>query len=173
MAKSESSVPESFVLAVYCWAAVIGGELLHQILQTVTSFIDPSELLAVAKDSANSTIAEAGDHLLNASVYVSIVMMALLNIAVVIALGVALRFYARLHRYGPTSQRLLTIFSAFLVMRGLLIFGAFPAGTKVPTWLPLLDGSVQILIAVAAVLAIIFANRSSSIEHVNSAHKEA
>ena len=55
--------------------------------------------------------------------------------------------------------RLLVFFGAYVALRGGLVFFEEQQG-----WLFLIDGAVQILVAVFAVLAIIFGARKDSIE---------
>lgn len=161
--------PEAVQLAIGAWALALLGELIHQILQIVMSLIDPAELLAVARESADEGMSETA---INLSVYGSIVIMALINVLILIGLTVALRFYATRHRLADGARRLLMVFSLYFALRGLLVFVAGTAGPGVPVWLMLIDGSLQLLVAVAAILGLVFSGREESMKYITPADSE-
>ncbi|PWC02704.1 hypothetical protein DF222_00155 [Corynebacterium yudongzhengii] len=159
-------LPESVLLASACWAAAVGLELLHQILSVIMGFIDPADLQAAARDAgAEEQLPVDAEQAVDLTVTASILLMGLLNVAIVTVLAVMLWLFVKKHRFAGGGRRLLMVFSLFLALRGLLVFAAQPAGTHVPEPLILLDGSLQLIIAVAAVLGLIFANQRETVEY--------
>ena len=71
--KHNGSMPEAVRYMLTCWAVMIGGELLHQIMAVVASVVDPSALREVAKERAKNSDGEVSDALMNASVYLSLI----------------------------------------------------------------------------------------------------
>ncbi|AKK10272.1 hypothetical protein CUTER_01260 [Corynebacterium uterequi] len=149
------------------WAAAVGAELIHQIISIISGFLDPSELLAASKESLsdNPQFADMPDAMLRLSVYVSIGLLGLLNLAIVGGLGAAVVLISRRGRTAPGAQRLLIVFSIFWAVRGLVILTAQATYPGLPDWLVLLDGSLQIIIAVAGVLGIIFARKPETVSY--------
>lgn len=159
--------PEAFRLAVGAWAVALLVELIHQITQISMSLIDPAELMSAARKEAESTSVEgASDTLITFSVYGSIIIMGLVSLLIIVGLVVALRFYAARHRLADGARRLLMVFSLYFALRGLLVFVAGPAGSAVPVWLMLLDGSLQLIVAVAAILGLVFSGRKESVDYL-------
>lgn len=168
--KSNSSLrsawPEAVRLAVSVWALAVGLEVVHQILAIVMGVVDPAELLTAAREAgAADQLPGDTDAGVRLTALTAIVLMGLFNLAIVTVLAVALRLFATKHRMAGGSRRLLMIFSLFWALRGMLVFSAQPSGTDVPQFLYLLDGSVQLIIAVAAVLGIIFSQREDTLNY--------
>ncbi|WP_144412221.1 hypothetical protein [Corynebacterium uterequi] len=159
--------PEAATLMLRLWAAAVGAELIHQIISIISGFLDPSELLAASKESLsdNPQFADMPDAMLRLSVYVSIGLLGLLNLAIVGGLGAAVVLISRRGRTAPGAQRLLIVFSIFWAVRGLVILTAQATYPGLPDWLVLLDGSLQIIIAVAGVLGIIFARKPETVSY--------
>lgn len=161
-----AGLPESVRLAVLVWAVAIGLELLHQILSMTMGIIDPTDLLVAARENgAGEQLPGDAESVVRMTAYAAIAIMGMINLIIVAVLAVGLRFFAKKHRLAGGSRRLLMIFSLFLTLRGLLVFGAQPGGSSVPDALYLVDGSVQLIIAVAAVLGIIFSQREETLEY--------
>lgn len=158
--------PESVQLAIRIWLGALILELVHQILQVVSALIDPSELLyAAQQQQEQSDSPEMAEEVINFATYSSIIGLGVINLIFVAILFVALHFYASRHRLVGGARSLLMVFSLFFALRGILTFGAIPAGTNVPDWLLLLDGSLVIVIAVVAVLGVIFSSRQEALDY--------
>lgn len=166
--------PEAVRLAVITWAVALVLELVHQITQITMSVLDPAELAAAARESAESAgsagsgIEGASDTLINLTVYGSIAIMGLISLLILVGLTVALRFYASRHRLADGARRLLMVFSLYFGLRGLLVFVGGTVSPGVPVWLMLVDGSLQLLVAVAAVLGLVFSGRKESVDYLAS-----
>lgn len=154
--KRKGSMPEAVRYMLTCWAVMIGGEVVHQIFAVVSSIIDPSALKEVAKERANNGDGEVSDALMNASVYGSIFLMALLQLGVIVLFAFALRAVRKQAKWAENARRLLQIFSGFFALRMLTLFMMAPASTAVPMALFGVDGVVQIVLGVAGVMGIIY-----------------
>ena len=82
--KQKGSMPEAVRYMLAAWTVMIGGELLHQIFAVAASVIDPSALREVAKERATKGDGEVSEALMNASVYGSIFIMALLQLGIIL-----------------------------------------------------------------------------------------
>lgn len=157
--------PDSVQLAIGVWLVAFILELVHQVLQVITTIVDPADLLYAARQQQEESGAPVTDDVVGLATYGSIIGLGVINLIFVVILLVGLRFYAVQHKLAGSARSLLMIFSIFFAFRGLLAFGSIPAGTNVPDWLLLLDGSLQIIIAVAAVLAVVFSSRKEALEY--------
>ena len=150
--------PESVRLLILLWAGALGGELIHQILNMVMSFLDPSAFFAAAREAGEN------EALVSASVYASIIVVGLLSLLIVGVLALMLRLVHRRSKYAPMARRMLLFFGFYFGFRTLLLFTASPGASDVPVAMYLIDGSLQILVGVAAVLAVIFGMRQDCLK---------
>lgn len=138
-------------LLIQMWAVMIGLELLHQILNMVMSFTDPTALRTVAKEQAAAQ--GLSDGIVNATVIAAILVMGFFNLIVIAILSWMVVMVKNRSKRLPTAFLLLTIFSFFFILRVLMLFFASPGGTDVPMALFAIDGCVQILVGVSAGVA--------------------
>lgn len=158
---SRSKKPEAVRYMLGCWAAMIFGELVHQALTVLAVVLDPSELIAAAKQAADAEVPEA---LVNASVWGSVAIMALIQLVMIGLFAAALSAVNKQKKWGPTARRLLQVFSVFFALRALMVFAMRPAASTVPMALFAVDGVVQIVVGVAGVLGLIYASQKESID---------
>ena len=161
--KQKGSMPEAVRYMLAAWTVMIGGELLHQILAVAASVIDPSALREVAKERATKGDGEVSEALMNASVYGSIFIMALLQLGIILLFVFALRAVQKQAKWAENARRLLQIFSVFFALRMLTLFMMVPASTTVPTALFGIDGVVQIILGVAGVMGVIYSVDKDSV----------
>ena len=161
--KQKGSMPEAVRYMLAAWAVMIGGELLHQIFAVAASVIDPSALREVAKERATNGDGEVSEALMNASVYGSIFIMALLQLGVILLFVFALRAVHKQAKWAENARRLLQIFSVFFALRMLTLFMMVPASTAVPTALFGVDGVIQIILGVAGVMGVIYSVDKDSV----------
>lgn len=161
--KQKGSMPEAVRYMLAAWTVMIGGELLHQILAVAASVIDPSALREVAKERATKGDGEVSEALMNASVYGSIFIMALLQLGVILLFVFALRAVQKQAKWAENARRLLQIFSVFFALRMLTLFMMVPASTTVPTALFGVDGVIQIVLGVAGVMGVIYSVDKDSV----------
>lgn len=154
--KHNGSKPEAVRYMLTCWAVMIGGELLHQIMAVVASVVDPSALRDVAKERAKNSDGEVSDALVNASVYGSIFIMAVLQLGVILLFVFALRAIQRKAKWAENARRLLQMFSVFFALRMLTLFMMVPASTALPTAFFATDGVIQIILGVAGILGVVY-----------------
>lgn len=143
------------------WVGALGGELIHQIINMLMSFMDPSAFFAAAREVGDDEVSEA---LVSTSVYASIIVVGLLSLLIVGVLALMLRLVHRRSKYAPMARRMLLIFGFYFAFRTLLLFTASPGASDIPVAVYLVDGSLQILVGVAAVLAVIFGMRQDSLK---------
>ncbi|SIQ19754.1 hypothetical protein CAFEA_01260 [Corynebacterium afermentans subsp. afermentans] len=161
--KQKGSMPEAVRYMLAAWTVMIGGELLHQILAVAASVIDPSALREVAKERATKGDGEVSEALMNASVYGSIFIMALLQLGIILLFVFALRAVQKQAKWAENARRLLQIFSVFFALRMLTLFMMVPASTAVPTALFGVDGVIQIVLGVAGVMGVIYSVDKDSV----------
>lgn len=161
--KQKGSMPEAVRYMLAAWTVMIGGELLHQILAVAASVIDPSALREVAKERATKGDGEVSEALMNASVYGSIFIMALLQLGIILLFVFALRAVQKQAKWAENARRLLQIFSVFFALRMLTLFMMVPASTTVPTALFGVDGVIQIVLGVAGVMGVIYSMDKDSV----------
>ncbi|RUQ13765.1 hypothetical protein D8M31_03530 [Corynebacterium genitalium] len=161
--KQKGSMPEAVRYMLAAWTVMIGGELLHQILAVAASVIDPSALREVAKERVTKGDGEVSEALMNASVYGSIFIMALLQLGVILLFVFALRAVQKQAKWAENARRLLQIFSVFFALRMLTLFMMVPASTAVPTAMFGIDGVVQIILGVAGVMGVIYSVDKDSV----------
>ncbi|WP_148363820.1 MULTISPECIES: hypothetical protein [Corynebacterium] len=161
--KQKVSMPEAVRYMLAAWTVMIGGELLHQILAVAASVIDPSALREVAKERATKGDGEVSEALMNASVYGSIFIMALLQLGIILLFVFALRAVQKQAKWAENARRLLQIFSVFFALRMLTLFMMVPASTTVPTALFGVDGVIQIVLGVAGVMGVIYSVDKDSV----------
>lgn len=168
--KSGKKRPESVQLAIKVWLTALILEIIHQILQVTSTLLDPADLIYAAQQQQEDSGEPMADGLINFATYGSIIGLGVINLIFVAILLVALRFYSTQHKLAGGARSLLMVFSIFFALRAFFAFSAVPAGTNVPDWLLLLDGSLQIVLGVAAVLGIVFSSRKESLEYTGEAH---
>lgn len=161
--KQKGSMPEAVRYMLAAWTVMIGGELLHQIFAVAASVIDPSALREVAKERVTKGDGEVSEALMNASVYGSIFIMALLQLGVILLFVFALRAVQKQAKWAENARRLLQIFSVFFALRMLMLFMMVPASTAVPTALFGVDGVIQIVLGVAGVMGVIYSVDKDSV----------
>ena len=185
-ASSSTSMPEAVRLMLACWAVMIGGELIHQILTVVMTVLDPAPLRESAKEAAKGQ--DLSDAMLNLGIYGSVVLMALIQLLILAGFVVALRMVANRGKRAAAARRLLQIFATFFALRMvanrgkraaaarrlLQIFATFfalrmvtlymmsPGSTAVPIALYGADGVVQIILGVAGAMGLFYASQKDS-----------
>lgn len=149
--KAGEKKEDTVKLLIQMWSVMIGLELLHQILNMVMSFTDPTALRTVAKEQAAAQ--GLSDGIVNATVIAAILVMGFFNLIVIAILSWMVVMVKNRSKRLPTAFLLLTIFSFFFILRVLMLFFASPGGTDVPMALFAIDGCVQILVGVSAGVA--------------------
>ena len=155
--KPSPTIPESARLAVQLWWAMVVLEISHQVFNVVISLIDPSEV------KANADFGDTAGVPVDAVITVAIIMAGVLGIGIMVILGFAVYGYAR-NSDRKWLRTLLVFFSVYFAIRAVVVFTTSPTGTAVPTALYVVDGSLQILAAVAGVLGLIFSRRPDAVE---------
>lgn len=156
--------PETVRLMLLLFAVAVGGEVLHQILNVIIGVMDPSALLAAAREAmTEEQAAELGEGAVTTSVYASMFLAGALGVAIMGLLAFMLVLINRRSRHSGLARRMLLVFGFYFGFRLLLLFAATPGGSDVPVAMYLVDGSVQILVGVAAVLGLVFSFRQETL----------
>lgn len=162
-ASGENKKPETLRQIIQLWSVMVILELVHQILNVIMGLIDPAAMRAAAREqSATDTMSDA---MINSTVTVATLLMGLINLAIVGVLAWMIIMVNNKSKKMPTAFLLLTIFTFFFVFRALLLFLANPSN-DVPVALYAIDGSIQILLAVAGVIAYMLARQPEVIEWI-------
>lgn len=155
--------PETLQQVLQLWSVMVGLELLHQILNVIMGLMDPAAMRAAARQQGAAE--GLSDAMINSTVTIATLMVGLLNVIIIgILAWMILAVYKRSKRM-PTAFMLLIFFTFFFVFRALLVFLASPAN-DVPLALFAVDGSIQILIAVAGVIAYLLSRQSEVVEWI-------
>ena len=163
-ANASGGKPEAVRFMLVCWAIMIGGELLHQVLTAAALLWDPSELIANAKQARPGEAISEG--LLNLAVWSSVIVMALIQLTILALFVAALSAINKQRKWAGNARRMLQIFSVFFALRALAVFAVRPTSTVIPLAFHAFDGVVQIMLAVAGVLGLIYASQKESAEWV-------
>lgn len=163
--KFQPEWPETVRYMLLLWAAVLAGELLHQVLSTTMSFMDIEALKAAAAKNAEDSGRAVPDALATFGASGGIIIMTVLALGILALLAWMLNCIARKTKWAGNGRRMWFAFSIYYALRAGLLFGASVGASDVPTALYLFDGSLQILIGVAAVLGLIFSMKQETLDY--------
>lgn len=159
-----NGVPEAVRYMLSCFAVMISGELLHQILVVVSAVLDPAPLREQAKQQAKAAGEQASDALVNTGVYGAIAVMALIQLGFILLLAVALRALKQRKSWAANARRLLQVFGVFFGVRVLTLFMMVPDASSLPVAFYAFDGIIQIVLGVAGVLGVVYSVDKASAE---------
>ncbi|RNE48953.1 hypothetical protein C5L39_06620 [Corynebacterium alimapuense] len=152
-------MPESVRLLLILWVAAISGEIVHQLLNIAIGLMDPSVLIAAAKEGMDADTEAVSDAAVSTSVYASIVIAGTVGILIMALLAWMLSQLRHRSPKAGMARRMLMFFGIYFGFRVLMIFIAIPADNDVPIAMYLIDGSLQILVGVAATMGLVFSFR--------------
>ncbi|TRX60343.1 hypothetical protein [Corynebacterium hiratae] len=167
--KEHAKRTESVSLMLKVWTVALVLEVVHLVLSIVLTLLNRDELFAQARKTAESAAEKSGQDVSDAFVqlvgYGSVAFSSLISLAIVVLLGIMLGFIHKNSKAAGTGRRLWFAFSLYFALRVLIVFISSPAGASVPDWLFLLDGAVQILVGVAAVMGLMFSTKEEVLEY--------
>ncbi|QNE88835.1 hypothetical protein H0194_07005 [Corynebacterium incognita] len=163
--KHQPEWPEAVRYMLLLWAGVLAGEVLHQILSTTMSFMDIEVLKAAAAKQAEESGGPMNDALATIGATGGIIVMTLLAFAILGLLAWMLNCLARKTKWAGNGRRMWFAFSIYYGIRAGLLFAAQVGASDVPDALYLLDGALQILIGVAAVMGLIFSMKQETLDY--------
>ncbi|PFG27323.1 hypothetical protein [Corynebacterium renale] len=158
---TEQQRPESVQLMVYVWIAILIAEALHQVINVAVAIIDPSAMIAAAKQAGAQT-EMLGDAAIHGVAIAAAVFSGLIGLGIVALLGWFVSLVWKAHKWAGFARRFLLIFGFYLAVRGLLMFGLTPGASHAPDAFFAIDGALQIFAAVAAVVSLIFNYREET-----------
>ncbi|MDR7328431.1 hypothetical protein [Corynebacterium guangdongense] len=165
--------PETVRLAVQLWAATVALQLIHLVFNVIMLIIDPSGLKAAARETADARdVEEVTTEMIQGSVIGSVVIMTLINLLILGLLTWGLLAINKRSRHAGSARHLWLVFSIYFALQGITVFALSPAGSAVPDSLFLVDGSLQIVAAVAAVTGLVFASKQDTLNWIDPNRKE-
>lgn len=167
-------LPETIRLFVQMWFLVLGLEVIHQILNIVMGMMDTSALQAAARESLSaSELEEVSDSLISATAIAGVWVMGIISIAMMGLLLWMVFLVKNRSKHAGLARRLLQVFAFYFGFRILIIFLLTPGGTDVPVAMYAVDGSLQILTGVAAVIALILSFRAETLKWTGEISEES
>ncbi|KHO30279.1 hypothetical protein [Corynebacterium minutissimum] len=160
---------EAVSLMLKVWTVALILEAVHLVLSITLTLLNRDELFAQARSTAESAAERSGQEMTDSFVqivgYGSLVLSSLISLAIVVLLGVMLWMINSNSKAAGTGRRLWFAFSLYFGFRVLIVFLSSPAGANVPDWLFVVDGAVQILVGVAAIMGLIFSSKEEVLEY--------
>lgn len=157
------SKPETLRQILQLWSVMLVLELIHQILNVIMSLSDPSAMRAAVKEQGAAE--GLSDAVINSTVTAAVFLSGLINVVIVGVLAWMIMIVNKRGKRMPTAFLLLIVFTFFFVFRALLVFLASPSG-DIPVALYAIDGSIQILLAVAGVIAYLLSRQAEVVEWI-------
>lgn len=158
--------PETIQFAVRVWLLLIALEVLRHLVMVVTTALNPAgvadQILAAMNKDQVRQLESMGDAVLNAAIVGYYVIIMLFALAV---LGVAawmVMVVANAKPKAASAVRLLTFFGIYFGVRAVFVFIAPSAMSQPHSVQFLIDGSLQIVIGVGAVVALMLLSRPDS-----------
>ena len=160
---------EAVSLMLKVWTVALILEAVHLVLSITLTLLNRDELFAQARSTAESAAERSGQEMTDSFVeivgYGSLVLSSLISLAIVVLLGIMLWMINSNTKAAGTGRRLWFAFSLYFGFRVLIVFLSSPAGANVPDWLFVVDGAVQILVGVAAIMGLIFSSKEEVLEY--------
>ena len=160
---------EAVSLMLKVWTVALILEAVHLVLSITLTLLNRDELFAQARSTAESAAERSGQEMTDSFVqivgYGSLVLSSLISLAIVVLLGIMLWMINSNAKAAGTGRRLWFAFSLYFGFRVLIVFLSSPAGANVPDWLFVVDGAVQILVGVAAIMGLIFSSKEEVLEY--------
>lgn len=160
--------PEAVRYMLACWAVMIAAELLHQLLTVISVVIDPAPLKESAKQAAKGQGDVLSDTTLNAGMWATVVVAALIQLAIIGVFAAGLSAVSSQKKWAPRARRMLQIFAVFFAIRAAALYVALPTSTAIPVVFFAVDGIIQIVVAVAGVLGVIYSSQKESRDYVEA-----
>lgn len=160
--------PEAVGLMLLTWSVAVAGEAVHQVLNVVMSVVNVDVIKANARQAAGDQLAQLealGEGAVTMATFLAVGISALFSVAILALLISLLVMLAKNTKRSGLARRIWFAFSLYFGVRVLLVFLARPTATDVPDWLYVVDGSVQIVVGVAAVLGLIFSLRNETLDY--------
>lgn len=160
--------PEAVRYMLACWAVMIAAELLHQLLTVISVVIDPAPLKESAKQAAKGQGDALSDTTVNAGMWATVVVAALIQLAIIGVFAAGLSAVSSQKKWAPRARRMLQIFAVFFAIRAAALYVALPTSTAIPVVFFAADGIIQIVVAVAGVLGVIYSSQKESRDYVEA-----
>ena len=163
--------PESVQLLIKIMGGAVILEFIHQIFSFILAIVNFDVLRATAKRTIGED-SQLSDTLINLTAWGSLALTTLISLTIIGLLAVMLWLLYKKSKHAGTARRMLFVFSLYFTFRLFLVFMTRPAtGTNSPDWLYVVDGSLQILVGVAAVLVLVFSSREETLEYTGEMEK--
>lgn len=158
-------LPETIRLFFQVWLVILGLEVIHQILGVIMGLLDTSALEASVRESLSpEQDGQVSDSLISGAAIAGVVVMGIIAIALM-GLLLWMNFLVKNQsRHAPLARRMLLVFGFYFAFRILLIFLMTPGGSELHVAWYAVDGSLQIIVGVAAVLSLVLCFRRETLK---------
>lgn len=158
-------LPDTVRLFCQLWLAILLLEIVHQVLNVVMSLLDPSALQATARESLSpEQLEQVPGSVVDGVAVASVVLMGLFALVIMGVLAWMMVLVRNRSKHAATARRLLLVFGFYFAFRILIIFMMSPGTSDVPVAFYAVDGSLQIIVGVAAVLSLILSFRPDTLK---------
>lgn len=153
------------MLLARVWGLVLLADVLHEVVSVVMTLMDTGPLKAAAREMAENQGGgvELSDSMLDAVAYLGVGFSFLIALGVVGLLWWMLTLLRKGHKWAPVARRITMIFAFYFVVRAVAVFSLVPGSTAVPMAFYAIDGSLQILAGVGAVVTLVFVFRRETL----------
>lgn len=156
--------PEAVTLGFQLWLGLIAFEVIHQVFNVVLGLFSIPEAKEQAKETMSpEQLALLSDQTLDVVVIGSLLFSAMLSLAIIALIGVTAKMFHGGGQRAEQARRFLTVFAIYFAIRGIIVFELSQTAT-VPIAILLIDGAIQLIIAVIAVLAAVLGGKKESVE---------
>lgn len=160
--------PESILLASHLWLWVVVLEIAHQILSIAMGFLTPEMWRKQVEDQIVSQQPNFTDAQINVTTYTLIAIPGVLAIGIMCVVLWMSLVLSRGGQYAGFARRTLLFFGVYLGIRLIIVF--VPLGLALPDALVILDGCVQIVVSVCAIMAVYLVTRPESLMWTGEQH---
>lgn len=163
--------PESVQLLLQVMAGAIALEFIHQIFSFILAVLNFEVLKATARQTVGEE-SELSGTMVTLTAWGSLALTTIISLTIIGILAWMLWLLNKKSKHAGTARRMLFVFSLYFTFRLFLVFVTRPTtGSDAPDWLYVFDGSLQILVGVAAILVLVFSSREETLEYTGEMEK--
>lgn len=163
--KAGNARPEAVQYMLVVWLFAVIVEFFHQLLSIALALLNSEQLFAAARQTASNRETELSDAMVNLVAYGSLGLTSVLSFVIIGILAYLLSLLAKNHKHAGLARRMWFAFSLYFAFRLMFVFMSSPAGSDAPDWLYMVDGILQILIGVAAIMGFAFSVKDEVLDY--------
>ena len=100
--------------------------------------------------------------------WATVVVAGLIQLVIIGVFAAGLSAVSSQKKWAPGARRMLQLFAVFFAIRAAALYVAMPSSTAVPVAFFAADGIIQIVLAVAGVLGVIYSSQKESRDYVEA-----